>query len=134
MNPSELRIGNYVTTFIPSEFRGVQMIFPKICEIRNNGVVFIQDGPSDEWKVTPFNKIYGVLIDVEHLEAFGFEQDGDIFSKGYLHYNLDTNYFYSGNDHISGGNPDTKVEYVHQLQNLYFALTAEELTLNNKHV
>jgi len=47
----------------------------------------------------------------------------EVLSKDYLMLGL-----HKGHEHIE---PIRRVEYLHQLQNLYFALTNEELTFNN---
>ena len=84
---------------------------------------------------------YPVKITAELLVAFGFEEkvtkDGRL-GVGTVHYQKDDNWIYlfdSGFEfeytslgyrlNLGSG----KYKYVHQLQNLYFALTGEELTL-----
>lgn len=41
--------------------------------------------------------------------------------------------FYFVHENYQVGLPDIKLEYVHQLQNLYFCLTGQELTLSPPH-
>lgn len=66
----------------------------------------------------------------EWLIRFGFEKNS---KNNYYHDKL--NYLYqSGNVFLDDGNDSgwsvgLKIEYVHQLQNLHFGLTGEELTI-----
>lgn len=69
-----------------------------------------------------------IILTEEWLIKFGFSKDGEYYSKGYFHYHECGNIFI-GNDHVSGGNVDANIKYVHQLQNLYFALKGIELQL-----
>lgn len=64
------------------------------------------------------------------LLKFGFEKDHLYFSKDSFHYHMHGIVFI-GNDHVSSGHVDSYLKTVHQLQNLYFALTGEELTIKN---
>lgn len=70
--------------------------------------------------------IAGIPITEEWLVRFGFQKlipEGSIFELGKFHIqNFSPLGFFECRNHI-------KVEYVHQLQNLYFALTGEELTI-----
>lgn len=65
----------------------------------------------------------------EWLIKFGFENRLGFLSLGALScvYSYEENvfYFYIGKD----GDNDIKVMFVHQLQNLYFALTGQELQI-----
>ena len=75
------------------------------------------------------DKYEPIPLTEEWLLKFGFKKDGGYYSKGRKHYHFLSNKFYLGNDHVSSGNADARVMHIHQLQNLYFALTGEELTI-----
>lgn len=113
---NELRIGNY---------------------LKNDGVVVKIDARSifDIWGgnlITRIKKYESLLITVAWLHKFGFEQrdhlwsiDIDRYNK--INYNSDQNIFFSGQ---LGFSIQHDIKYIHQLQNLYFALTGKELTLS----
>lgn len=75
--------------------------------------------------------LFGIPLTEEWLLKFGFEKinhriEGIIYKKSWLRFNE-----YARLIDWRGGSIESKVcFYVHQLQNLYFALTGEELTLN----
>jgi hypothetical protein len=111
MNPKELRIGNHV------------LLNGKPLEVRSiySNDYFGKPVMQSEYKPIPITK--------EWLLEFGWKQC-DSFTEAY-HFNgfrfvLTENeqwIEYSDNEAID-------IKYVHQLQNLYFALTGEELTIN----
>ena len=93
--------------------------------------------------------VTGIPLTPEWLERFGFLKDGfgaynkDIsnFEGEFKTLSFSGDYLYirqgnkengrEGDDLVSLWNKDLmRVFYVHQLQNLYYALTGEELTLN----
>ena len=63
----------------------------------------------------------------EWFLRFGF--DGMFSGAGYHKDGVEIGYNYNGYYVISTG---FKIKYVHQLQNLYFALTGEELTIKDE--
>jgi hypothetical protein len=85
----------------------------------------------------PIQSFQPIPLTEEWLLKFGFEKHGacDAYPNGYyshgnLEVNLDNEFSPAvsdpeGNCHYIGNS----CEYVHQLQNLYFALTGEELTI-----
>lgn len=71
------------------------------------------------------NSIEPIPLTEEWLIKFGFENSNMGFSADYSKDNIELNFvngLYEYGDYC-------KIEYVHKLQNLYFALTGEELTL-----
>ena len=98
------------------------------------------DGKEFQWLLSDFNILFtGVDVDElikspipltpEVLESCGFE----VFPWGYVKksskdFGVRIN-LRSFNYDVSGNSP-VKIEYLHQLQNLYFALTGEELEVN----
>jgi hypothetical protein len=122
----ELRILNFVETqagnIIPCTFQTIEAIY------HNRGIYnFVP--LTDEW----FTK-------------FGFFKDGDFWSKGINDYKYCFKYrdwaknwaFYQ--EFTDSPNPEDEgkkypisfdIEYVHQLQNLWFSLTHQEITIKN---
>lgn len=129
MKANDLRVWNYFQhNGIVSRCLGVT-----IDEHEHGGIVWYD---KELGFYLPLNECFGIPITEEWLLKFGFEKDEDYFSKESYHlriFEASPNrkaYFYSGNDHVSGGNLDAVIMFVHQLQNIYFALTGEELELN----
>ena len=121
----ELRIGNLVSKSLKS----------------GNGRTFIDKvGPQDIVRIyeniSHFN-YHPIKLTEKWLFKFGFEQNGilelkfDEYSKGFITLGMVNGgeeiyqFIYDGKCFL------TFVEYVHQLQNLYFALTGKELTYHD---
>jgi hypothetical protein len=112
INENELRLGNY---FIERETQEVI----RVIELRKDQIMF--SGKFDQgWQAEP------IPLNEEWLVKFGFDDLGAYgWGIGYFHIrfrNLHKFYFPLENRII-------RVKHVHQLQNLYFALTGEELTI-----
>jgi len=113
MRAEELRIGNWVTEkFVGKADKDIQIL-----EKEMHDLIY---GASEFWHPIPLTE--------EWLKRFGFKvinalHDGtSVFQRAdsktlYLH---NSGCWISGASHVS-------CKYVHQLQNLYFALTGEEL-------
>ncbi|WP_291096675.1 MULTISPECIES: hypothetical protein [unclassified Empedobacter] len=105
-------------------------------ELRLGNWVFENDKPIWISQISGFkslnsgNDFYPIPLTEEILlKIEGIEKDNEWYSLTNLHYNSLTKRFYIGNDHVSSGHDDAYIEYLHQLQNLYFALTNEELKI-----
>lgn len=120
MNATELRIGNIV--FYNSENDNNEPV-RYYCTINGADLRIMQDDENYLKSHEP------VPLTDELLEKCGFK----IFPWGYV--------IKSSNDfgirlnlksfvYEVSGNSAVKIEYLHQLQNLYFALTGEELEIN----
>jgi len=72
----------------------------------------------DFWEVTE-----------EWLERFGFEEDDSV---GWLKRFDKSDSFFIDLSFMYWGENSVKLTHVHQLQNLYFALTGEELTIKKE--
>lgn len=92
---------------------------------------FYDDPLNDYYKPIPLTE--------EWLLKFGFKSD-DIsweyskrFGNLYIMYDIKINsiYIHDGSRY-DGADIPNEIKHVHQLQNLYFALTGEELTLKNQ--
>lgn len=122
MKPNELRIGNWVEQ--PNN--GVT----RVTAILNDLQIKTETGYIDKY-------CRPIPLTEEWLLNFGFRLGGDRFDKeasnglfriwslGLIHETYHTN-------RIGDDMGDMELKHVHQLQNLYFALTGEELTLNEK--
>jgi len=124
MDKNELRIGNWVNEEVLGNC-AVSDICEHVVMVKvNNGRL---DGTTSKVTYTlNYNCISAIPLTEEWLLDFGFEKDelGWFFKENdYCSFGL----FFKNNEwlfYIS----DTKIKYVHQLQNLYFALTNNELT------
>jgi len=131
MKASELRIGNYILMdfFSANPDEPHRVIAKDIANI-----------------VRYKNKIEGVPLTEDWLVKFGFKKlknsgyhDSELiywslndFSL-YVGYNGSINLGYEGGEyHECEPVNDYEIKYVHQLQNLYFALTGEELEVRNE--
>lgn len=120
LSSQELRIGNYV------EYGGCTA---KVCQIEKSFFYCETDG-NDFFTRDGEPGAKPIPITEEWLLKFGFVYDGASgYNKAYVHLEkiVFIGYVFFIKDVVSG--PSIDVEYVHQLQNLYFALTGEELTL-----
>ena len=129
MKANELRIGNWIN----SQFGGIQEVVDVMCD----GVNTLK------YEGINYEFINPIPLTEEWLLKFGFEKDFDgsfmfgiisIFKDKRLKQNVyiytESTYKYSDGQWVVI--LDLKLQYVHQLQNLYFALTGEELTLKNE--
>lgn len=115
MKQTELRLGNYITVHGCLQ-EIVELPLPENCTEENTNPIPL----TEEW-----------------LFKFGFEyypskRENRAFRKGKLQIVLSGNYIYpNGRTYYkSWCIIESQPKTVHQLQNLYFALTGEELTLN----
>jgi hypothetical protein len=121
LRAQELRIGNYVnyeqTTHV------IHQLTNSIC-----GSYWHKSNASDSYAHT-YDEIKPIPLTEEWLERFGFERLGNGFEFWESSvFNIE---FIRNHWHISYTSNVlcTHIKYVHQLQNLYFALTGEELTI-----
>lgn len=128
MKASELRIGNWIDiqrlTSTPHEF--IQVTGRAIGQI-----AALTDGECINW--------YPVPLTEKWMLKFGFIADypgSSRYRKKPLEIDLKPSFgypvrVYCGQEEWGWGHSelDTEMKYVHQLQNLYFALTGEELAI-----
>lgn len=114
MKANELRIGNYV--------KGIGHKISWLVEGVESEYIY----SSKAWRL--ISSFEGIPINLLWLEKFGFEciftHDDHYFYLESLALGLDRSY-----QPFGIGNYEVEFKYVHQLQNLYFALTGEELTI-----
>lgn len=120
MKATELRIGNYVyqsDAYGDTPITGYQIYqFDTFCR---GGIV------ADYYK-----GFKPIPLTEEWLLRFGFEKDDTIWIKHPIYGLLEKNGRFFIELGETGG---IYIQYVHQLQNLYFALTGEELTPPSSH-
>jgi len=125
MRASELRIGNWVQgkpLNIPGlHINGTNGRF----EITGFGISLMESDMQNAMGFRP------IPFDEEWLLKMGFKRESARMLPSKFHYaNGGPITFYSSDIAIKVyGNYMYNIKYVHQLQNLYFALTGEELTL-----
>ena len=140
MKANDLRIGNLVSLRTPctSPKKGMKISIGEIIIIKKNKItVKFLDGFSHSLLLNTFRPIE---LSKDWLFRFNFSHSE--FMKGYI--GLETNNtsfilvepnefkdFYSFPFTIGGVQMNRKIEFVHELQNLYFALTNKELILND---
>ena len=126
---NELRIGNFVTAIRCDN----SQIIDQVKQLHESYVMTKFD----------WDKVEPIPLDEEWLLKFGFKKSFSKFDDGFeinemiLNNTYDKDCdgwcFYDGNvaccNNMNYKNP---IKHVHQLQNLYFALTGEELTTKNK--
>lgn len=117
MKSHELRTGNLI-------YNGGKGIAKKVMKVTGHTISQLEKGFIHNKKPIPLTE--------EWLEMFGFDKHGKIKSTKFLFricFDEETPYAYL--ETYSGGEYKIEIKYVHQLQNLYFALTGEKLTLQN---
>lgn len=122
MNHRELRIGNFVNIKHCEGYQNVYSINPTI---------------GGYYTVNGFADVSGIPLTPEWLERFGWiwnEECGSYekFPNGDVRLNLsfrEVSQSYTMFNHVLKATIAERIWYVHQLQNLYFALTGEELTI-----
>ncbi len=132
MDVKELRIGNWVELVVED---GDEMVdsFEPIAQIQSidydvftptEKVYFISSSNED---VAYMGMAKPIPLTEEWLVKLGFVKlINDLFEIGLYHYNAKEQRFYYSKDQDNEIDYAV-VEHVHQLQNLYFALTGEEL-------
>ncbi len=123
MKATELRIGNLVN----NNNKPVEIRAKHILGINNNAYEFVEPIPlTEEWLVKfGFEKYWE---EIKEGEFKGFKSDEHFYKDWIRFYNSNDNFYQLKS--ITGYVPIT-IQYVHQLQNLYFALTGEELTIKD---
>lgn len=117
MEANELRIGNYIKTK-----QGVEQFTPFMMFGMYNTEVLSVERFDDRYKPIPLTE--------EWILDFGLKKEKDR-SMGFNYTNNSKRFkLVRGNKGYGVKNSNYyKTKYVHQLQNLYFSLTGEELTI-----
>ena len=139
MKPSELRIGNWVINkTYPGDENPVQIdtlhdFFDQYPVVRINGDHPDHISPiplTDEW-LLKFGFFLKEEIYNEHFFKGALFQDRNS-DEFVIHHGDEYHYIRDISSSAFDGSTEyrtTKIQYVHQLQNLYFALTGEELEI-----
>jgi hypothetical protein len=133
MIESELRVGNWVKTCTPN----MEIYIPHL-EAQVQGItpigIFFGDTPQEEGFAIPVRHVIGIPLTEEWMDKMGFMGMRNDFIGGnnWWRTNLSSNFQDGKLNKI--WMPDSAlnlshIEFVHQLQNLYFALTGTELTI-----
>ena len=127
MKTKDLRLGNYVT-----DSSGFTMYVVGIYE--DTVLLNFEGNEGDVWEVDEKDLI-GIILDTELLIKSGFKRQvtgigWDKYSNGLVDLSLAplSNGSYIPVYHING--EMVKIMYLHQLQNLFYALTQKELEIN----
>lgn len=140
MNPTELRIGNYVHTT-----KSVKGLFMPdgVAEVLSLGVFEVQwlapdlvPAQTEIWNKAQYPELEPIPITSDWLDRFGFRQHTNAIPRpnwklkdGFcLFISDDGRYKFRETFQTNMG----RIQYVHQLQNLYFALTGKELQLTSE--
>lgn len=118
MEAKDLRIGSYV---MDSEINGDDI--KTVCAVYSNSITVHDD-------TTIYNhELRGIPLTEEWLLKFGFKKYGKttLFKKSNVTLNSMDIGHNRGDGFTLNYTPFVKVQHVHQLQNLYFALTGLEL-------
>lgn len=107
MTPYELRIGNRLKQGI-------------VKSLYYNGYVGFDTGNSQSLEL-----IDGIPLTSEWLWKAGLYRAGDRYKLGNFQF-----WFENGEGWAATHLHEVRIKYVHQLQNLYYALTGQELTFN----
>lgn len=130
IDPTHLRIGNLV------QHKAEIITIDSIGDHAINILAAYPDGGIDwEWLC---EEVEGIPLTPEWLERMGFVSYGNgIWGKNHdvQHYQIEKHpsnpdgYILFLDIHGVAAPPSVKIQTVHQLQNLYFALTSQELTI-----
>ncbi len=139
MSPTDLMIGNLVyginrrnEVHLPNDYplRIMQI------EIFNCEAVLYDQNPAQvrDWFRIANSDISPIPITPEWLERAGFQAIIKNIGFGYVDYILSASFkiTYSNADEVYSFSAGMSFKYIHQLQNLYFALTQKELEFKKK--
>ena len=121
INAKELRLGNYVSHL------GVKKVYA-VQRLVNDSYCIIDH---DKDCAPNCDNIEPIPLTEDWLEKFGFEQN-EVWGSGWHLPNMEVQIGSEFRCFYMDSVDDVSVKYVHQLQNLYFALTGEELTIKQQ--
>jgi len=126
MEANELRIGNWI---IDNEVEPQRTVYYQVEEITYKGVVY-RDGSS----VTMCEYLQPIPLTEEILLKCGFTRDGFGLKFDFIYLTagariVETDELRCFDYELIEDKKYIRIKYLHQLQNLYFALTSEELNI-----
>lgn len=115
INAAELRIGNWI--YHKERLGNIQ-----VCSVQDDEINF---------KINP-PKLEFIPLNEEWLLRFGFKKSSNEYEKqfylGAISFELSTlQCSLCAGEYVEGNACELEIKYVHQLQNLYFALTGQEI-------
>ena len=116
MKVNELRIGNFVQ---------LNTNITQVDVIDYNQII------ATEFGLIELKYIKPIPLTEEWLLKFGFYKNDELFTIEWNEFSFSIFDFDNGKFAINNSFNYVDIIYVHQLQNLYFALTGEELIINN---
>ena len=126
MKANELRLGNYVEYQVENY---------QLASIHSDNTIRLKCDDETHKNYSHgsigcygLRELKPIPLTEEWLIKFGFEC---VDTSDDHHYYLDSKHGFSLNRSFQHLDCEYDLEYVHQLQNLFFALTGEELTINN---
>ena len=130
MQANELRIGNWVNDMVGTPLKVVAIT-------EDDRIIYSADGGNYLFEI---KYAKGIPLTPEILERCGFEQTSNFHPEGPTHtlkhrngITFEVCYLYKMVDVVEniGRIRIQNIEHLHQLQNLYFALTGSELEIKN---
>lgn len=129
MEARELRIGNWVQ--MPVQNGEVIEYFDtdvyKISYDEDTGLEFVNDFETSDLRPIPLAEEWLVKFGFFKTPTMHFKSIKNLHGEDVFYFELpivDGDFFY-----YAKTTPNLSIQYVHQLQNLYFALTGQELTI-----
>lgn len=135
MKSNELRVGNFVD---------LGSRIAKVIEVNHQACVVV-DLEETQDTIEDYERTKGIILTDEWFIKFGFYKDGEYWSRDIFDYKYCFRYrdwannwaFYQEYTDSSDPKDDGKkypisfdIEYVHQLQNIWYSLLHEEITDN----
>jgi hypothetical protein len=119
LEAKSLRLGNYVLTYLSDNADGIE-------QVTINTLRVMMENPTKKTIYEP------IPLTEEWLIKFGYQGNSIRIGEMQIIFDEDYGNYYLGDEQEIGLNPDLEIKYVHQLQNLFKALTGEELTIKDK--
>lgn len=125
IQPSELRVGNYI--YLEPFYDVIMTVSDSMCDCVNA----FGDGVDAER--VPLDSLWPIELTYQWLEDLGFTGRKEFVYKGIVGVQIRDGKFYLALKDLGGSifHSVVEVKYVHHLQNLYLDLTGETLNLKS---
>ena len=126
MKANELRIGNLIIGEYTHDYDRKEQLLCKVVVIDSVGETQHSIWVDSNSSVETFDDFKPIPLTEDWLKRFGIKNDIDVWELTGVFWlqELEDGCFFLG---CNSGWTGIEIKYVHQLQNLYFALTGEEL-------